>query len=278
MYLIMLELCNDQIHAPAFQNLCDFIWSPDPACPYVNGVMKQTGMKLFNQQIKLQERTGIIYIGLCQLIEDCFAHMPKTGSYIIVHRTNDRSFIQAMYDRKPTSVKHIYTVDCAVNEPDVTAIPFGLNSINGEDEVIKHVPDVTQAETKLFCRFNINRDTLERNEWLPKLQAMPFAKVVTEQISSMDFFKEIKAHEFTMSLQGLGKDCARTYAAMLLGSIPIVTDCVEMRHFSDMPLLYCPEELTEEWLDSQVVSGSTERMRMSYWVKEIQNKRKELWS
>ena len=60
-----------------------------------------------------------------------------------------------------------------------------------------------------------------------------------------------------------------------IGSIPIVTDCPEMRHFEDMPLVYCPKdfnEITNEWLDKakeSVKDKSTERLRMSYWENHL---------
>src|SRR4051812_41006222 len=98
----MKELVNDQIHAPAFQMLCNFIWSPNPFCDYVHSVIREynPGLKIFNKEIPLTASTGVIFIGMCQLIEDCFDAMPQEGSYIIIHRTNDRSFTQAMYKKK----------------------------------------------------------------------------------------------------------------------------------------------------------------------------------
>lgn len=283
----MKELYDDQIHSPAFQKLCDFIWSPDFNCPYVNSVIKDhnPSLKIFNKDIPPGSK-GIIFIGMCQLIEDCFDAIPKEGKYIIIHRTSDRSFTEEMYKKKPPSVKHIYSVDCAVKSSDCTAIPFGLASIMGEDEVIKIIAkeDIRHGSTQIFCRYNVNDSgyTGERIASIPILQRKPFVKVVTKQIPATDFYREIKAHRFTMSLQGCGKDCARTYSAMILGSIPIVTDCTELRHFEDMPLVYCPaditNELTQAWMDAQDVSGkSTERIRMSYWENEIQNKKRELW-
>ena len=83
-----------------------------------------------------------------------------------------------------------------------------------------------------------------------------------------------------MALAGCGADASRQWAAIQLGSIPIVTDCPQMRHFEDLPLVYCPDfnEITEEWLDEkaeEVKGKSTDRMRMSYWQKHIENKRRE---
>lgn len=281
-------MIHDQIHSPGFQKLSDFIWSPDNNCSYIHSVIAEhnANLKIFNEGIRPGLK-GVIFVGMCQAIEECYKHIPEDGSYIVIHRPSDRSYTYDMHKRKPRSVKHVYTVDCDVTEPDVTAIPFGLASINGDDNVLKQVyaEDVPKAKTQIFCRYNVNNSgyTKERIASLPQLQAKPFAKVITSQIPADDFFREIKAHRFTMSLQGHGKDCARTYSAMILGSIPIVTECREMRHFSDMPMVYCPpniaEDITPEWLNRQAESvkgKSMERVRMSYWANQINKMRRLL--
>jgi hypothetical protein len=282
----MIPLENDQIHTPAFQRLCDFMWADDFSRKEKSGIWgysvqceKDYGLKLVDETTIPQ--AGILFIGLCHLIESVFDRLPRNGSYIIVHRTNDRPFTNEMYARKPQSVKHIYSVDCRVNRPDVTAIPFGLASINGEDNSVKQIKmeTVSPAETKLFVRYNVNRDTPHRNESLLYLRDKSFAKVIEYQIPVDEFLRNVKAHKFTMALAGCGADAGRQYQAIILGSIPIVTDCIEMRHFEDLPLVYCPtniNDLTEEWLDRQTIEGkSTDRMRMSYWTEHL-NKMKEI--
>lgn len=277
-------LHEDQIHAPAFQKLCDFIWSPQLHCPYVASVISEhnKNLKTFNKDKPLTSDHGIIYIGLCQLIEDCFDAMPTDGSYIIIHRTNDRSFTEAMYAKKPSSVKYIYTVDCEVNHPDVFAIPIGFNTIDGESQGLKDAaiaPAPTRLD-KIFVRYNVNSQTIERNASIPVLKSMPYATVIEEQISSEEFFEQLKSHKYTMSLQGCGKDACRTWSAIALGSIPVITDCVEMRHFEDLPVIFVPNDLTTMtigWLDSQDLSGkSTDRMRMSYWIDHINKHKNKL--
>lgn len=275
----MKPLHEDQIHAPAFQKLCDFIWAPNPDDGYIQSVIKEHNPNLFPVNAALIPSKGVIFIGMAQLIETVFDQLPREGNLIIVHRTNDRSFTQAMYAKKPASVKHIYTVDCAVNEKDVSAIPIGIATINGEDELLKQIvkEEVQPAMTKLFCRYNVNPATVERLASLPILKKKPFAKVVEEQIPEDEFYRQIKAHKFTMSLRGCGPDACRTWDAICLGSIPIISECVEMRHFSDLPVIYCPTDMnsiTDEWLDSQNVSGSTERMRMSYWENHLREMKK----
>lgn len=226
--------------------------------------------------------SGVIFVGMCHILEDIFQAMPTRGNYIIVHRTNDRPFTQQMYDCKPASVKHIYTVDCQINRSDVSAIPFGNASINGEDEIVKMVAkeNIEPAKTKMFVRFNVNNDgsTGHRLHALSVIKK-DFSLIIREQIPGDEFYRHVKAHKFTLALAGCGADASRQWSAMQLGSIPIVTDCAEMRHFEDLPMLYCPkrmEDLTEAWLDAQDVSGkSTDRARMSYWENHLNEKKKE---
>lgn len=284
----MKALHNDQIHSPAFIKECTHIWSDDVSRSQKSGVWDYYTQISKEFNLPLVDHTnlhesGVIFVGMCHLLESVFQSMPTSGNYIIVHRTNDRPFTQLMYSVKSPSVKHIYSVDSRVYAGDVSAIPFGNASINGEDLIVKKIAKekVKAADTKLFVRMNVNNDgsTGHRVHALNTIPRNTFAKVITEQIGGDEFYRHVKAHRFTLALAGCGADASRQWTAIQLGSIPIVTDCPEMRHFEDMPLVYCPqrmEDLTEEWLDKQDVSGkSTERMRMSYWKKHIENKRKE---
>ncbi len=279
-------LYEDQIHAPAFQRICDYFYSDDVSREKKSGVNDYAVQCARDYDMKLVDYTcmpesGVIFVGMCHILEDIFRKIPKTGNYIFVHRTNDRPFTKEMYEVRPESVKHIYTVDNQVTGPFVTAIPFGNASINGEDEIVKMVAKekVKPAETKVFARYNVNASTVHRNESILHLTDKPFVKLIRNQIPGDEFYREVKAHKYTMALAGCGADASRQWAAIQLGSIPIVTDCPEMRHFEDLPMIFCPhnfKDLTEEWLDAQDVTGkNTDRMRMSYWEKHIENKKKE---
>ena len=286
----MKELYNDQIHNGPFIHACTHIWSDDVSRDNKSGVYdyyKEISDR-YNKPLidhTNMPKEGLIYVGMCHLLEQVFGSIPRRpdDKYIFVHRTNDRPFTKEMYSCKPPSVKHIYTVDCQVNTHDVSAIPFGNSSINGEDEIVKMVAKekVEPAKTKMFVRMNVNNDgsTQHRMRALSELPSKSFAKIITHQIPQDEFFRECKAHKFTLALAGCGADASRQWSAIQLGSIPIVTDCVEMRHFEDLPLVYCPlnmADLTESWLDKQSVSNkSTERMRASYWINHINNKKKE---
>lgn len=287
----MIELWNDQIHNAPFIQECTHIWSDDVSRDKKSGVWEYY-LAISNEFNKtLVDHTnipesGIVFVGMCHLLEDVLRKLPTHGNYIIVHRTNDRPFTQLMVDLKPQSVKHIYTVDSRVTHPQVSAIPFGNASINGEDNLVKQIAleEKRHTDKSLFLCYNTNPNTPHRNTSIPIMKTKSFAFVFeldypTIQMPGDEFYRNVHAHKYTMALAGCGADASRQWAAIQLGSIPIVTDCTEMRHFSDLPIIFCPEDIndiTEEWLNKQDLSKkSTDRMRMSFWKNHINEKKKE---
>lgn len=288
----MKPLYLDQIHNGPFIQACTHIWSDDVSRRDKSGVWEyyQAISKEFNKPLVDHTnvpQSAVIFIGMCHLIEHVFQALPRNGNYIIIHRTNDRQYLQEFDQVKPPSVKHVYTVDCKGTFNNVTAIPFGNSSINGEDKLVQQIAQEPKRPTdkKLFVCYNTNPDTPHRNESIPILKQKDFAFVYEleyphKQMAGDEFYRNVHDHPFTMALAGCGADASRQWAAIQLGSVPIVTDCPQMRHFEDLPLIFCPadmNDITDEWLDEQaktVKGKSTLRMRASYWINDIENARK----
>lgn len=285
----MKPLHEDQIHNAPFIEMCTHIWSDDVSRSQKSGVYGyyEAISKEFNKPLVDYSnfpKSGVIFVGMCHIIETIFQAIPTGGSYIFIHRTNDRQYLPEFDAVKPKSVKHVYTVDCMGTFANVTAIPFGNNSINGEDMVLKQIAEEyiqEKADTKVFARFNVNHDgsTAHRQQAIDYLPKNTFIKFLMNQIPSDEFYREVKKHKYTLALAGCGADASRQWSSIQLGSIPIVSDVPQMRHFEDLPMLYFPkkmEDFTEEWLSLQSVEGkSTDRMRASYWQKHITDKRNE---
>lgn len=289
----MKPLYEDQIHNSPFIEMCTHIWSDDVSrteksgvWDYYKEISERFGKPLVDRFTV--PKSAVIFVGMCHIIEDIFRFLPSDGNYIFIHRTNDRQYLPEFDAVKPKSVKHVYTVDCLGTFPNVTAIPFGNASINGEDELVKMVAKEPKrkVEKKLFLCYNTNKDTPHRNESIPIMKGKDFAFVFelnypAVQMAGDEFYRNVHAHEYTMALAGCGADASRQWAAIQLGSIPIVTDCPQMRHFEDLPLVYCPanfDDITDEWLDQKAIEvqgKSTERMRASYWKNHINLKKKE---
>lgn len=268
---------DEQINSDNFLKFCDYIYTPRDDYDYVLQLMQRfPHLRMFSPNHPLQEN-GIIYVGMCVLIEECLTLMPSAGSYILIHRDNERPFTEQYYSMKKESVKHIYTIECQVVKYDVTALPFGTASIGGDSISLEEIrsEEIEKVSVPVFCRLNTNQFTHQRSQVVNSYSNNPLVDVVQHQLGSHDFFRQIKSHRFNLSLQSGGKDTTRTWETLFLGTIPIITDCIELRHFEDMPVAYYPQSgITKEWLDSIDVSGkSLCRCKMSYWRSEILNRK-----
>ncbi len=91
-----------------------------------------------------------------------------------------------------------------------------------------------------------------------------------------DYLKEMATCKFTLSPQGLGPDCYRTWEALLVGSIPIVTQSQLDPLFEGLPVLIVDrwDDVTQELLEEkykEITSKSYDlsRLYMEYWIAKI---------
>lgn len=266
---------DEQINSDNFFKFVDYLYSPSPTYLYALQVLeKYPHMKMFCPGQPLDRKEGIIFVGMCTQVELCFDLMPEDGSYVVIQRDNERPFIESYYARKKKSVKHVYTIECQVNYPDVTALPHGVASIEGPNLSVEQVREefVPPASRPIFCRLNTNKITHARSAAVAALKDNPLVDVIEEQLEPIEFFRQIKAHKYTMSLQSGGKDTTRTWETLALGRVPIISNCIELAPFSDMPVLYYPGEagINEDWVQKIDLSRkSLTRATMSYWRNEI---------
>lgn len=273
---------EEQINSDNFFKFVDYFYSPREDYEHALQVLqKYPNMKMFSPNNPPDKKNGIIFVGMCCLVEQCLELMPEDGSYIVIQRDNERTFIEDYYRKKKASAKHIYTIECGVHHPDVTALPHGVASIEGPNPRVEQVRIEKIAGTldhmrtgakPIFCRLNTNKITHARTAAIESLRNNQLVDVVTEQLDQIEFYRQIASHKYCLSLQSGGKDTTRTWEALCLGTIPIISDCPELRHFEDMPIVFYPGDrnITQEWMDSLDLTGrSNKRATMSYWKNEM---------
>ncbi len=282
---ISVPLWMDQINADGWIKHADYAWTSHNE-PFVQRHADESDgrLKIFRNKSDIGS-SGVIFLGTCQEIRKCLAEIPRDGNYIFITRDQDHILDQKLFEAFPPSIKHWFAMYCDVDHPIITHIPIGLATINGFNNTLQRScegKDTVQSIStgrRIFSRVNTNPETYDRNNCLAVNKDNPLFHIVYDQMPSDEFYARIKGHEFTLSLAGLGPGTNRTYEAMCLGSIPIVSDHKCNRYFEDMPIAFCPKDfvITNEWLNlqaEQIKGKSTERARMSYWDKvftEIKN-------
>ncbi len=269
-------MINHQIYTDRFAALSDYIWDSHNDY-YAQTMALQYDLKVVNKtEDFVTDEPTVILLGTCQEVKDCLKTIPQHGRFILITRDHDFPITEEIYRLKPPSIIHWFAINCQVSHPDITAIPIGVNTIQGASKMLEHVreePVALATDHRIFSRFNVNKETGERHKAHDNANS-EVQLIIKHQIGADEFYTHINNHEFTLSPSGNGADCLRTWETLYLGRIPIVTDCPELRHFGDMPIAFAPKnyQFTNEWLDEQaqhMKSKSIRRSQFGYWQRLI---------
>ncbi len=276
-------MINHQIYTDRFAALSDYIWDSHNDY-YAQTMALQYDLKVVNKtEDFVTDEPRVILLGTCQEVKDCLRAIPQHGRFILITRDHDFPITEEIYALKPPSVKHWFAINCNVKHLDITAIPIGVNTIQGASMMLERVREEPRDwcdDHRIFSRFNVNKETGERHKAHDNANS-EIQLIIKHQIGADEFYRHIANHQFTLSPSGNGPDCLRTWETLYLGRIPIVTDCPAMRHFDDMPIAYAPKnyQFTNEWLNEQeqnMKSKSLERSKFTYWQRVIYRLKSQL--
>jgi len=203
----------------------------------------------------------------------------------------DESFPSSFEDNKrsvPAHYRELYVINCAVDDPRVRALPRGIHRHHHPWRLVLNRTD--RAKTGLaYCNFSHGSptqprytarrtavyETLKDRDWIT-FENMGNRHGVYD-LSSFQFYRRLDRHRFTISPEGNGIDCYRTWEALYLRSIPIVQRSPEMEHFSDLPILFTDDygELTPDYLEDQYArmletDYRIEKLFFSYWKRRLE--------
>lgn len=284
--MIRTEILLDQINSDNWSAISDYIFSVGNHSYFEK--IKATinpNIKLFSNPSHLPER-AVILCGSNQNINECFSYLPNFGEYILITRDNDTSITPEIFDRRPKSIKHWFAINCAVTHPEITAIPVGLATSGGQNNTIIIEADTYKkrpVQTRIYSRLTVTPKCHARFKALEINEHNPLCKIVTTHTDAVEFYHDIIDHEFVLAPVGEGADCLRMAESIALGSIPICTDCEEIRNIANnLPVIFTKDYIfTNEWLDEQkktIEGKAIESLTMSYWIKKVEEKKQQLWS
>lgn len=200
----------------------------------------------------------------------------KTSQYphVLITHNGDINITQDLYTNKPKCIKYWFGQNMCIDECGCIGIPIGMENfgvgVSSSYDVIKHTSITSKKD---MCYLNVNVYT-NRDVRLPMVDILknkPF--VLYNQNVSFDIYtKENGECKYTLSPEGNGVDCIRTWESLYLGNIPIVKSCVALKHFNSLPIIYIEEweNLTMEFIQSyDLTHTSIDMLYMGYWVDRI---------
>lgn len=237
-------------------------------------------------------------------VVSCFSvHFPSLmarlsgsdGRYIVVSRDMDPGLRDEVW---PSCVHHIFAISVAEANLRVTPIPSGFQAFwDG-------VPNVALARRDRVARVMVSHslDNPKSNHWpgykerftsIEYFRDKPWASVsekllgwatresdIAQPWPAPEYRDKLRAHDYLVVPVGYGIERAAGWEAMAFGTIPICCRRPELLHFSDMPIAFVDDwsDVTPEWCDANLLlrQRSTEKLKLSYWVERIREKRAEI--
>jgi hypothetical protein len=186
-----------------------------------------------------------------EFLEYFFRRVAPDEPYVLfTHNSNvDRPIDERFLPRleRPELVAW-FAVNVELEHPKLHSIPLGIgNPIKCDPVELARVQDRRPAKSELFeSSFETWTNPKERIYCIEQTGIEPAAKVSMSQ-----FFERLASSYFCISPNGNGVDCYRTWQALYLRTIPIVTRSVLTKQHPDLPLV-----VLDDWSEFRTIDFS----------------------
>lgn len=202
----------------------------------------------------------------------------ENEDFVLVTHNSDINFdktnVLAVLNLFP-NIKHWYTQNLLFDHPKVSPIPIGIAnpkwSHGNQDRFNKIIKENNKKNNLFYANFNISTNPAERRYCYNQIglecpESYPNAASISDHddfvINTQEnYLRKISKSYFTISPDGNGKDCHKTWESLYLKSIPIVTDSFFARKFRDMGI---PILVIDDWREFKNLKLS-ESLYNSIW-------------
>jgi hypothetical protein len=246
------------------------------------------------------EKNDIVFVRTDFLIEFFEKKHPHIkNKYILLSGNVDTNVEQEYKKYDDEKIIHWFAQNLDFKTEKVTPLPIGITNYHYVNTLGKGKIDVllkninlkdskNKIKDKISFGFNFNKDcmiprSLERMALDKKLnEDKNFERVNT--VDQDEYFKKLNQYYFTVSPEGAGIDCYRTWEAMYLGIVPIVKRSTTTEYLKGLNL---PIILVSDWneMDKILKNGlpaeydklkaefNNKAIYMGYWMDQIASKR-----
>lgn len=160
--------------------------------------------------------------------------------------------------------------------PKLYALPIGLSNPHwphGDQDVLKKVQAEGLPKERLFdVSFNPATNPVERNRCLhqTRLELAP-------RLPFPDYLRRLAGSYFCISPNGNGVDCVRTWEALYVRTVPVVTRSLITDHHPDLPLIVLDDwsqfrsiEFSPELYEETMGDWTPEKIRLDRYFERIE--------
>lgn len=205
--------------------------------------------------------------------------------YLITH-DSDYEITESVFKSFSSNILHWWGPHISYPHPRLTSIPLGLGnpyvpaSIKPSD-----IPGQLPSNRNGLLYINHRIETNEEERRRPYLLFKDSSWVTLREPSPVGekslYIKELLGHKFVLCPRGNGIDTYRLWECLLMGAIPIVRDCINIRFFKDFPILIIDdyENITRDLLLKSYnilkpqMAFVKNKLTTDYWINLINEKR-----
>ena len=160
-----------------------------------------------------------------------------------------------------------FSTNIGFTHEKLIALPIGIANSQWEHGNLflldKIVRENNNKNNLVYKNFNIgtspsNRNYVDRATSLNKMS-------MSSKVAQEEYLRNIATSKFNICPLGNGIDCHRVWETLYLGTIPIVTDCINNRMFEDLPILFVKNN------DWSIITKSYLEDKYSYFIDRIWN-------
>jgi hypothetical protein len=237
--------------------------------------------------ISTNTNPSIIFVS-GHLVEHFFSTIAPRLShpYVLISNNADTNITPEITTKINGHLTHWFAQNCLADHPKITPLPIGLaNKRLYLDIGMPHHFDRLRAtdtpkQQKIFYKFNVATNPPERSAALRALSASPLSATTEQWIEGVSYLNHLNGFSFVASPAGNGIDCHRTWEAMYLKTVPILTRTPMATYFANLGL---PLVVIDNWdelatwtardltamYESAIPKFSHPALWMDYWASLI---------
>lgn len=183
--------------------------------------------------------------------------------FVIVCQNSDREFNEQTLNKLAPYALHIYSINCVIQHPMVTAIPIGFGDWS-IDHIPTHPKPIVERTIDILAGFSITTNAAKRQPCFDAMQTDPRA-LTGLTTSRSEFYDRIWRSKYVVCPEGEGHDTHRIYESIYFGAVPILLKG------NPLTFMYEQMKLPIKWVDSWinlVLDWETDKSILDKWVSE----------
>jgi hypothetical protein len=174
------------------------------------------------------------YFVKTDFLDDFFKnHTPDTCHTLISHNSDHVVGDTYLKQLDLPQLKRWYAQNADVSHPKLHSIPIGLCNFADFSLFHKEQARPVKKDQLVYANYSIETNPVERQRCMTETGMIP-----SGPISQGDYLHEVHRSLFVISPNGNGIDCHRTWEALYLSSIPIVTRSTNSDFYRDFPIIF----------------------------------------